>query len=294
MGGAMFSFVQVEFPWQLGPPDGRYLLRAPGDPNGPPSHVIVIATLGAPERRRLASLRRGRDVDPQPEPTPVTTGRATVIDVGSPLAGESAARAWLSAAGEDDLLAGLAVLNRALHAFRLVTADPYVPPVGPRHALVARLGFGAGEEVADGLWTAAREVASTGGPGRRRAARRALVPQARLAAVLGAREAPLVAEELTLRARLDLDHGRAREAALQLLVALDAALAELAARPPAGEHAADLAERLAELRSRREAVGAAAQAALAGPIDAEQLASVSLTLARVEAALRARASAGYS
>jgi hypothetical protein len=294
MGGAMFSFVQVEFPWQLGPPDGRYLLRAPGDPNGPPSHVIVVATLGAPERRRLASLRRGRDVDPHPEPTLVTTGRATVIDVGRPLADEPAARAWLSAAGEDDLLAGLAVLNRALHAFRLVTADPYVPPVGSRHALVARLGFGAGEEVADGLWTAAREVAPTGGPRRRRAGRRALAPQARLAAVLGAREAPLVSEELTLRARLDLDHGRSREAALQLLVALDAALAELAAGPPAGEHAADLAERLAELRSRRDAVGAAAQAALAGPLDADQLASVSLTLARVEAALRARASAGYS
>ena len=60
-----------------------------------------------------------------------------------------------------------------------------------------------------------------------------LTPQARLAAVLSARERPLVCEELTLRARLDLDHGRGREAALQLLVALDAALAELQADPAA-------------------------------------------------------------
>ena len=28
----VFSFVQVEFPWPLGPPDGRYLVRAPGRP----------------------------------------------------------------------------------------------------------------------------------------------------------------------------------------------------------------------------------------------------------------------
>ena len=64
--------------------------------------------------------------------------------------------------------------------------------------------------------------------GRRRRSR-ILAPQARLAALLGAREAALACEELTLRARADVDQGRPREAALQLLVALDAALAELAA-----------------------------------------------------------------
>jgi hypothetical protein len=186
-GSPLFSFVQVEFPWQLGPPDGRYLLRSPGDSDGPPSHVIVLATLGAPERRRRAARRRARDAEPQPQPTPVPTGRATVIDVGSPLPGEPAARAWLSVAGEDDLLAGLAALNRALHAFRLVTSDPYLPPAGRRHALVARVGFGAGEEVADGLWTAARELPPADGAHGRRAARGLLAPQARLAAVLGAR-----------------------------------------------------------------------------------------------------------
>ena len=43
-------------PWALGPPDGRYLLRAPRrSPGAPPTHVLVIATLGAPERRRLAA-----------------------------------------------------------------------------------------------------------------------------------------------------------------------------------------------------------------------------------------------
>src|SRR6202008_3507014 len=71
---------------------------------------------------------------------------ATIIDVGRPLAGDAAARAWLNDAGEDDLLAGLSVLNRTLQAFRLVTADPYLAPAGPQHALVGRGGFGAGGE----------------------------------------------------------------------------------------------------------------------------------------------------
>lgn len=285
----LFSFVQVEFPWPLGPADGRYLVRAPGDADGPPSHVVVIVTLGAPERRRLAARRR-RDVEPQPAPTPVATGRATIIDVGRPLADQAAARAWLDAAGEDALQAGLAVLDRALHAFRVATADPYLPPAGRAQALVARVGFGAGEEVADGVWTAARELAAD--PGRRRIRPRPprgrLEPQARIAAVLGGRVSPLACEELTLRARLDLDHGRPREAALQLLIALDATLAELGAGP----HATELADRLAELRDRRDPVAAAAQAALGGPLSDDQLATVSSTVERIEAALRAHAAAG--
>ena len=60
----LFRFAQVELPWQLGPPDGRYLVRSEG--NGePPSHVLVFATLGAPERRRFAGRRRERDAAPE-------------------------------------------------------------------------------------------------------------------------------------------------------------------------------------------------------------------------------------
>ncbi len=62
----------------------------------------------------------------------------------------------------------MAVLNRALHSYRLATADPHVHGVGRRDALVARLGYGAGEEVADGLWTDARELIDAGSRRRRR------------------------------------------------------------------------------------------------------------------------------
>src|SRR5207248_4261918 len=183
----------------------------------------------------------------------------------------TAAQSWLNGAGEDHLAEGIGVLNRALHVFRLVTADPYLNAVGRSQLLVARIGFGAGEQVADGLWAEARELIDRG-PRRRRMT--VLQPQARLAAVLNGRERALACEELALRARLDLDHGRPREAALQVLVALDAALAELAT----AYSAANLAERLGELRSQRDAVTDAAQTALAGPPSESELEVVSFTL----------------
>jgi hypothetical protein len=291
----LFRFAQVELPWALGPPDGRYLARPDGEAAAAPTHVIVFATLGAPERRRLTARRRSRPAEPEPLPASVATGRATVIDVGEPLEGETAAAAWLRAADEPELEEALGTLNRALHAFRVVSADPYLYPVARRQAIVARLGYGAGEQVAEGLWTAARElttVATTGsvgstgrlggiGSGRSRL----LAPQARLAAVLGGREPALACEELVLRARLDLDHARPREAALQLLVALDAALAELTA----DSRAESFADRLGELRDQREAVAGAAQSALTGSLTDSELEIVRFTVARLEAALRARA-----
>ncbi len=276
-----FRFTQVELPWALGPPDGRYLLRAEGaPPEAPPIHVLVVATLGAPERRRFA--KRKRQVEPEPEPTPVTTGRATVIEVGDAFADEAQARAWLARAGEPEFAAGLQVLNRALHAFRLVTADPFMTSIGRHQALVARVGFGGGEQVADGLWTDAVELTEKHGRQRRATV---LHPQARLAAVLSGRESALASEELALRARLDLDHGRYREAALQVLVALDAAIAELALDPTADA----LTQRLDELRDRREQTGAAAQEALAGRLGEDTVEQVTFTLKRIEAIFRARA-----
>ena len=279
----------MELPWQLGPPDGRYLLRQVGGTESAPSresapsHVLVIATLGATERRRL-TVRRARQAQaqPEPDPTPVPTGRATVIDVGEPLQGEAEAADWLSGAGEAELAFDLTVLNWALHAFRIATADPYLNPVAREQLIVARVGYGLGDEVADGLWTAARELIARE---RRQRRSKVLQPQARLARLLGGREQPLVCEELALRARLDFDHGRTREAALQVVIALDAAVAELGGDP----QMESLESRVEELREQRDPVGDAAQAALAGPLDQPEVDAVGFALGRIEAALRARA-----
>ena len=212
----------------------------------------------------------------------MATGRATIIDIGAGFSGEAAANAWLAQAGEPELLAGLGILNRALHGLRLVLADPCLNEIGRDALLVARIGYGAGEQVADGLWSEAREIVPRSA---RQSRQRVLQPQARLAALLSGREQELVCEELTLRARFDLDRGRDRAAALGLLVALDAALAEL----PRADAGAALLGRLTELDGQRDAVAEAAQAALSGGLAEPHSKAVAFTLGRIEAALRARA-----
>jgi hypothetical protein len=232
--------------------------------------VLVLTTLGARERRRIGPSRRQRKALPEPQPSLIETTRATIIDVGDPLPDPERAAAWLERAGEPELSDGLAVLNRALHAHRVATADSLAHGVGRSDALVARIGYGAGEEVADGKWTEARELID---PGPRRRRSRIPAAQARLAALLTGRERALACEELTLRARLDLDEGRDREARLQVRIAFEAALAELPADPAASA----LTERIEELR------------ALAATIAAADRDELSAALGRLEAALRARA-----
>jgi hypothetical protein len=254
---------------------------------GEPEHVLVLETLGAPQRR-LIGARRPRRAAPQPEPEAVPTTRATLIGARPfPVAGD--ADRWLR--GTDvEAEAGRAVdvLNRVLHAHRTASADPFVREVAAEQAIAVRVGIGLGEEVAHGRWTEARALPR---PGTRRAGGRragALRPQERLAALLAGRDAALAAEELALRARLDLDRGRTREAALQLRIALEAGLAEL----QAWGHHGDVDRRLDELREARAPVAAAANRALEGGLEDEQVQDVARVLGRLEAALAARVAAG--
>jgi hypothetical protein len=174
----------------------------------------------------------------------------------------------------------LALLDRTVAGHRVAAADPWLADPDPDRALVCRVGYGTGEQVADGDWESAREL-----PRRRRRRSAALAPQERLAALLSGRDVALACEELTLRARADLDRGRPREAALQASVALEAALAEL----EAWRGTTDIGRRLDELAAHREPVAAAAAAALRSGIDPEAVAAVEAAVARIEAALRARA-----
>jgi len=307
----LFVFVQLEFPWALGPADGRYLLRAGADRG--PERVLVLGTLGA-ARAALAPGRpsavgrlggrvasRRRTVPAQPEPAPVVTARATIIDPVS-LSAERQAQAWLADLDpEREVAAAVAVLNRALHAQRIAAADPYAREVSPAQALAIRAGWGQGEQVAEGHWLHAVELPwATPGIRRRTIREAALRSQERLAKVLGARDRPLLCEELALRARLDLDQDRIAHAALELDHAYAAALGELRA-----ESRQDLAIRIAELQKLRGEVALKAQAALANAEAAEGTASeprgydpedeavIRHALERLESALRARA-AGQS
>jgi hypothetical protein len=308
----LFVFIQLEYPWALGPADGRYLIRRERD--GEPERVVVLATLAA--GRRLAGgapplaprllRRRERSVPAEPEPAPVTTTRVTVIDPVS-LAAERQARAWLAELDrEREVEAAVGTVNRVVHAHRIAAADPYVHEVSPAQALVVRAGWGEGEQVADGRWLHARELTArdgarrAGAPSGPRRARRdrswTLRPQERLAALLGGRARTLLCEELVLRARADLDHGRLAHAALELDRAYALAVPELRS-----ERRHDLTVRLAELEQLAPRVRELAQAALAIDLprdpggeasgDGEALAHA---LARLEAALRARTAAGFS
>jgi hypothetical protein len=253
--------------------------------------VLVLETVGAPPRRRRRGLRGGRGrrsgrVSPEPPLTPVPVTVATVVGA-RPFPGADTALEWLARA---DLVAeahaAAAVLNGVLHVQRLVSADPFVREVSPEQALAIRIGIGAGEEVAHGRWTDARALAPWHAEPPRRGD--ALRPQERFAALLAGRDVALAAEELTLRARLDLDRGRTREAALQLRVALEAALSEL----QAWAHRAELARRLDELRAERGAVAGAANRALEGGLDDAQIADVARVIGRLEAVLAARLAGG--
>jgi hypothetical protein len=195
----------------------------------------------------------------------------------------------------------VAVLNRVLHAQRIAAADPYAREVSPAQALVIRAGWGEGEQVADGRWLEAVELEWARPRTRRRRLKEAsLRSQERLAGLLGARDHPLLCEELALRARLDLDQARIAHAALELDHAYAAALPELGA-----ENSRDMVTRVAELERLRGDVAAGAWAALAGaegtgnsaggsqegPAGQVDEALIRHSLERLEAALRARAAA---
>jgi hypothetical protein len=235
---------------------------------GEVEHVLVVSTLGAPERRWLRGRRRRPAA---PTPAPVTTGRVTLVTAERFYDEEDAER-WLRAAGEAEAQAAVATLNRILHMHRAATADPHVRELRREQAVVVRVGYGEGDQVAEGRWVKALELPPVAPRSRREAALR---PQERLGALLGGRQ--------------DVDAGRRREAALQLDAALTVALPELEPWSPRG----DLAERLAELRELHGAVHAAAQAALQGGVEDEDAAAIRHALERLEAALRARTALGF-
>ena len=266
--------MQVEVPWPLGPVDGRYVLRGHA---GRPEWVLVTETVGSKPRRR-----RNRKVDPEPAPTEVAIGRATLVGA-EPLDGEP--ERWLRSvdlAAEAE--AGLAAINRALYLQRIASANAESREVSLEDALSVRVGYGGGEEVSRGRWTKAVEVGTGSKRGRRR---RMLQPDERFAALVGGYDAPLATEELALRARSDVDAGRWREAALQLDAAFGVAPEELA---PWRNHS-DMSGRIDELEELAPQVGDAASAARQGGVSEGQTELVTSALGRLEAALRARSAA---
>ena len=154
----------------------------------------------------------------------------------------------------------------------------------PAGATVARVGYGTGEQVADGRFDAATELPPPSPRSRIRRRADALAPDERVAAVLGRREDLMACEELVLRARADVEADRPREAALQTRIALEAALAELG-RADAEAH---LSEDLEILEADRTPVARAANEALAADPSADMQQAVADAVDHMETALRRR------
>ena len=53
----LFIFIQMEFPWALGPPDGRYLIR--GEAGAEPERVVVLGR----ERRGIGDQNSHSGLD---------------------------------------------------------------------------------------------------------------------------------------------------------------------------------------------------------------------------------------
>jgi hypothetical protein len=282
----LFGFAQFDFAGPLPLADGRYVSRSPDDGD----RVLVIATIGAPAqpgRRR----KRPREVEAGAVPAALPLARATAVRAFAPFEEDEEASRWLDEVCEaeetaDEMVAeGIVLLNAAIHARAIAAADPHLGALTPERAVATRLGYGRGEEVAEGQWTQAREVdVWATGASRRRRREEDLRPQERVAALLGGRQRAGVCETLLLRARADLDAGRRREAALQLRIGLEALLVELPGVIDDSGHDQDLAE----LGERRAEAESAAAAALHGELSDGAAASVGDLLTIAERVLRRR------
>ena len=234
--------------------------------------VLVMSLLGAPAARGSRILRRARRVDAGP-PREVPILLATIVKASIPLQDGRQAADLLARcrASEEEQTAwiedGLVQLNRAIRGHRAAARDPYTIEVARQDARAVRIGYGTGEDVARGGWIDAFEPIPEPVGKLDRSAR--LRPSEALAAILAERLPLLEAEELLLRASLDLEHDRGRAAALGLRAAHELLASELRDEQlPSGDGEDD---GWARLRRGAEGSRELAAAAVRGPLDERAL-----------------------
>lgn len=238
--------------------------------------MLVFQRGQAPPRRQF-TRRRLRSASTNAEPVPIS--RVTVV--AAERLDRANAESWLASAsgeaGDRAVDSAVSSVNRALHAFATVASDPFLRPVVADDAVVIRLGFGTGPEVAEGEWSRAVEARARS---ERRTAHDVDAEQA-VTQTLAGRTEPAPGEALVLRARQDLEVGRPREAALQARAAVHAVL------DPSG---ADV-EGIAELRERQKGLTEIAGRAAAGPLPDTDVEAVREAVRLAQRVLRRRRSA---
>jgi len=241
--------------------------------------VLVVGVVPAPASRpRLR--RKPRDAEPGAPPAEVPLSLVTFVKGTAPVDDDRALASRLESvrSSEDEqerwVDEGLAVLNEAIRAYRAGAHDPYVIEVARRDARRVRIGYGTTEDVQNGQWRAALELPP---PLRDRPKRvERLRPSEAIAAVLSGRGRVLEAEDVILRALVDLDHGRTRAAAQQVCAAMTLFASELGAEVPTGKGRPAL-DALAERAQRLAAV------ASHGALDEQQVAELDEIIDAVDA-----------
>ena len=138
-----FRFVQWEFPGRLGPPPGRYVVRRYA---GDAAHAVVVVGDGTAPRR--VGRRESRDT------VPVT--KVTVIDA-DPIFDDATAADWLRGVSAVPDFAP-PILERLVASFRAASGDPFLADFDVTRAWRTRVGYGSGDQVAEGEWTDARDL----------------------------------------------------------------------------------------------------------------------------------------
>lgn len=268
----LFRIVQIEVAGEVDLPPGRWTVR--GHANRPRAVVVVDATERPPRRFR----RKRRKIA---DAISVPVSRVTVVDA-DPLDVDDAER-WLAEhdadAAVDD---ALAVIHRLSQAGAVAGGEARPRPLRWRDLTRALLAYGSGYEGADGNWSSHRAVpVPADEPHRVRRSGRGLGHEERLADLLSGRDPVLAAERLSLRVQADLDAQHYREAALQLRIAVEVAIAEL----EPWREAPHVDAALTELRASRAAVADAATAAVRGGLTDPQVEAVRAIAETLQTAL---------
>lgn len=223
----LLSFVQLEFTHAVGVPGGQYLLRPPGEPmsQAPGPNECDVLLVEFVEGRAAKRRPRGTSAE-------VALAVVTLILATEPHADRAQAQALLDARRNDAtqqhalLTSAVRALNRAVRAYRAAAADPYVIEISEYDPRSALIGYGQAGQIGADAWLEAAPLSSA--PTVRASREDQMRVWETVGSVLAGRDAIFEAEELALRALLDLEHGRLRGAAAQARGAVEVLRDELA------------------------------------------------------------------
>jgi hypothetical protein len=219
----LLPFVQLEFTHALGPVPGRYVVSnvAP-DPRfaeGDTSEldVLVLDVASASPILPRGMKRSRKSVQPG-APADVAVFVATHVRVASHGDGASV-KADVANTRDSPERQGqwvgeaIVIINQAIRAHRASCGDPYFSEIMLGDARAIRIGYGKPRDVGHADWEYAFDATASAA---RLGHYEKSAPAEVVAALLAGHPAVIDADELLLRALLDLDQGRRDCAALQL------------------------------------------------------------------------------